>query len=71
MKDEATLKKLEVEDLNLRSVEYYAQVGNAFLTSNIFDGGTTHFIKAGAVKMAELIVGELKKNKGPLSAYLK
>jgi len=71
MKDEAPLKKIEVEDPNLRRVEYYAQVGNTFLTSNIFDGGTTHFIQAGAVKMAELIVGEIKKNEGPLSAYVK
>jgi hypothetical protein len=27
-------------------------VGSRYLASNIFDGGTTHFIKAGAVKMA-------------------
>ena len=71
MKDEAKQKKIELEDLNLRSVEYFAQVGDAYLTSDIFDGGSTHFIKAGAVKMAGLIVGEIKKNKGPLSAYLK
>ena len=71
MKDEATKKTIEVEDLNLRSMEYYMSVGNSYLATNIFDGGTTHFIKAGAVKMAELIVGELRKNKGPLAAYLK
>lgn len=71
MKDEAATKGVEVEDLNLRSVEYYQMVGNAYLATNIFDGGTTHFIKAGAVKMAELIAGEIRKNKGPLAAYLK
>ena len=71
MKAEATTKSLAVVDLNLRSGEYYEMVGNAFLTNNIFDGGTTHFIKAGAVEMATLIAGELKKNKGPLAAYLK
>ena len=71
MKDEATKKTLEVEDLNLRSMEYYMSVGSSYLATNIFDGGTTHFIKAGAVKMAELIVGEVRKNKGPLAAYLK
>jgi hypothetical protein len=71
MKAEATTKSLEVVDLNLRSGEYYEVVGNAFLTSNIFDGGTTHFIKAGAVEMATLIAGELEKNEGPLAAYLK
>jgi hypothetical protein len=71
MKNEASKKKSEVEDLNLRSGEYYESVGNSYLASKIFDGGTTHFIKPGAVKMAELIVGEIRKNNGPLSAYLK
>jgi hypothetical protein len=71
MKNEATQKSIEVEDLNLRSMEYYQSVGTTYLATNIFDGGTTHFIKAGAVKMAELIVGEVKKNNGPLAAYLK
>ncbi len=71
MKDEATKKGVEVEDLNLRSVEYFQSVGNTYLATNIFDGGTTHFIKAGAVKMAELIVGEVRKNDGRLAAYLK
>lgn len=71
MKDAASKKKIEVADLNLRSGEYYESVGNAYLASTIFDGGTTHFVKAGALKMAELIVGEIKKNKGPLAAYLK
>jgi len=71
MKAEATGKSVEVEDLNLRSVEYYQMVGNAFLATNIFDTGTTHFIKAGATKMAELIAGEVRRNNGPLAAYLK
>ncbi len=71
MKDEATKKSVEVEDLNLRSVEYYTSVGNTYLASNIFDGGTTHFIKAGAQKMAELVVGEVRRNNGPLAAFLK
>jgi lysophospholipase L1-like esterase len=71
MKAEATLKAVELEDLNLRSVEYYAMVGNAFLATNIFDTGTTHFIKAGAIEMASLIVGEIRAHGGPLAAYLK
>jgi hypothetical protein len=71
MKDEATKAMVEVEDLNLRSMEYYMSVGDAYLASNIFDGGTTHFIKAGATKMAELIAGEVRKNNGPLAGYLK
>jgi lysophospholipase L1-like esterase len=71
MKGAAQLKSLEVVDLNLRSGEYYEKVGDAFLAKNIFDGGTTHFIKAGAVEMATLIAGELKKQNGPLAHYLK
>jgi lysophospholipase L1-like esterase len=71
MKDEATMKGVEVADLNLRSVEYYMMVGTDYLATNIFDGGTTHFIKAGAIEMASLIVGELRKNGGPLAVYLK
>jgi lysophospholipase L1-like esterase len=71
MKGAAALESLEVVDLNLRSGEYYEQVGNAFLTTNIFDGGTTHFVKAGAVEMASLIAGELEKQGGRLATYLK
>ena len=71
MKAEATTKNVEVEDLNLRSEEYYMSVGTTFLATNIFDGGTTHFIEPGAVKMAELVAGEVRRNNGPLAAYLK
>jgi lysophospholipase L1-like esterase len=71
MKSEAMTKSIEVADLNLRSVEYFQMVGNTFLATNIFDTGTTHFIKPGAVEMAQLIVGEIRKNGGPLAAYLK
>ena len=71
MKDEARVKSVEVEDLNLRSVEYFNMVGTTFLATNIFDTGTTHFIKAGAIKMAELITGEIRAHAGPLAAYLK
>jgi len=71
MKAEAGLKNVEVEDLNLRSVEYFNMVGNTFLATNIFDTGITHFIKPGAIKMAELITGEIRAHQGPLAAYLK
>jgi lysophospholipase L1-like esterase len=71
MKSEATLEGLEVADLNLASVNYYAMVGNTFLATNIFDGGTTHFVQAGAIEMASLVAGELRKDNGPLAAYLK
>jgi lysophospholipase L1-like esterase len=71
MKDEAMMKGVEVADLNASSVAYYQMVGSDYLAANIFDGGTTHFIKAGAVKMAELLAGEIRKNGGPLAVYLK
>jgi hypothetical protein len=71
MKTEAGIEMVEVEDLNLRSEEYYMSVGSSYLATNIFDGGTTHFIEAGAVKMAELIIGEIRKNNGRLAAYVK
>jgi len=71
MKDEAAKASVEVEDLNLRSGEYYERVGNSYLATNIFDGGTTHFIKAGAVEMASLVAGEIRRNGGPLAGYLK
>jgi lysophospholipase L1-like esterase len=70
MKSEATQKTVEVEDLNLESEAYYTSVGNSFLATNLFDGGTTHFIEAGAVEMAKLIVAEVRKNNGALAGYL-
>ena len=33
--------------------------------------GTTHFIKGGAIEMATLMVGEVRKNNGPLASSLK
>jgi lysophospholipase L1-like esterase len=71
MKDEATQKAVEVEDLNLESEAYYTSVGNSYLATNIFDGGTTHFTEAGATEMASLIVKGVRKNNGLLAAYLK
>lgn len=71
MKHEATLKSVQIADLNLRSIEYYATVGDAFLAANIFDTGSTHFIKAGATKMASLVAGEIRAKGGTLAGYLK
>ncbi len=72
MKTEATQKAVQVVDLNLRSVEYYQMVGNTtFLASSIFDTGTTHFVKAGAIEMAQLIVGEIRAHGGALAGLLK
>jgi lysophospholipase L1-like esterase len=71
MKDEASKEMCEVADLNLASEAYYMSVGTTYLATNIFDGGTTHFIKAGAVEIASLLAGEIKKDNGPLAAYLK
>lgn len=70
MKEEAAKKAVEVEDLNLESEAYYTSAGSSYLAANIFDGGTTHFTQAGAVQMATLVVKEVRKNDGPLAAYL-
>lgn len=72
MKTERTTKGVEVADLNLASEAYYTMVGNTtFLARSIFDGGTTHFVQAGALEMATLLTGELRKNGGPPASYLK
>jgi len=39
--------------------------GNTYLASKIFDGRNTHFIKAGAIKMAELLSERAKKQRAP------
>lgn len=57
-------------DQDRESEAYYTSVGSAYLAANIFDGGTTHFTEAGAVQMATLVVKEVRKNDGPLAAYL-
>jgi hypothetical protein len=31
----------------------------------------SHFIKPGAIKMAELVTGEIRAHNGPMAAYLK
>ncbi len=59
-----------VLDLNLASVNYYAMVGNAFLATNIFDGGTIHFVLAGATEIASLVANQIRENNGPLASYL-
>jgi lysophospholipase L1-like esterase len=71
MREAGEQQGVEVVDLNARSFEYYMMVGDSSLANNIFDGGTTHFVKAGAIKMAELIVGELEAHASPLAVYLK
>jgi lysophospholipase L1-like esterase len=70
MKDEATMKGVTVLDLNQASIDYYEMVGNAYLQTNIFDTGTTHFVKAGAVEMASLVASEIDKNVPVLAQYL-
>jgi hypothetical protein len=41
-----------------------------FAATNIFDTGITHFIEPGAIKMAELVTGEIRAHDGRLAAYL-
>jgi lysophospholipase L1-like esterase len=70
MKDEGTKDSVQVADLNTASIAYYVSVGDAYLATNIFDGGTTHYVKAGAVKMASLVAAELLKGGGTLGQYV-
>jgi hypothetical protein len=50
-----------------QTITYFNLVGNMFLATNIFDTGITHFIKPGAIKMAELVTGEIRAHQGPLA----
>jgi lysophospholipase L1-like esterase len=70
MEDEGTRASVQVADLNAASIAYYETVGDAYLAASIFDGGTTHYVKAGAIKMASLIATELQKGGGALAQYV-
>jgi lysophospholipase L1-like esterase len=68
-------KNVSVVDLNARGAEYLNSIGQAAATPLYFPSRGTvdkaHFLKAGSTKMAELVVGELRRIKSPLAAYLK
>lgn len=68
-------KDVPVVDLNARGVEMLSKIGKTEATPLYHaPNGTVdkaHFLKPGAVKMAELIVGELKRIKSPLAEQVK
>ena len=72
---EGVAKGVLVADLNARGVEYLDSIGQAGATALYLPSHGTvdkaHFVKAGAVKMAQLVAGELRRIHSPLAAYLK
>lgn len=68
-------KNVQVVDLNARGVEHLSKIGQTEATPLYFPSrgvvDKAHFLKPGAVKMAELVGGELKRIKSPLAGYLK
>lgn len=70
-----TAKNVPVVDLNARGVEHLSKIGQTEATPLYFPSrgvvDKAHFLKPGAVKMAELVTGELKRIKSPLAGYVK
>lgn len=68
-------KSVLVVDINARGVEHLNKIGQTEATPMFFPSRGTvdkaHFLKAGAVKNAELVVEELRRIKSPLAGYLK
>ncbi len=65
----------EVDDLNARGVEWLNTVGAAeakgfYLPNSQGVPDKAHFVKAGAVKMAEMVAEELRRIKSPLAEFL-
>jgi hypothetical protein len=48
-----------------RALEFSCTAGLLASAMSIFDGGTTHFIKPGAIEMASLIVGRAAEEQRP------
>ena len=75
MLSEGAAKSVLVADLNARGVELLNSIGQTAATPLYLPSrGTTdkaHFLKAGAIKMAQLTAGELRRIHSPLAAYLK
>jgi lysophospholipase L1-like esterase len=71
MKELGTARSVQVVDLNARSYEFQSTASAATLDTIYLSGDSTHFQQAGAIKMAQLIAGELKRIGSPLVGYLK
>jgi lysophospholipase L1-like esterase len=68
-------KGVLVADLNARGVEWLNKEGEEktkafYLPSRTGAPDKAHFVKAGAVKMAGLVAGEIKRVGSPLGAYV-
>ncbi len=71
-----TAKNVLVDDLNARGVEWLSALGQTAATEHymLATGGgrdKAHFVKSGAVKMAQFVAEELRRINSPLAAYLK
>ncbi|HVT81367.1 MAG TPA: GDSL-type esterase/lipase family protein [Phycisphaerae bacterium] len=69
-------KGVLVDDLNARGVEWLTEIGEAkahdiYMPNSAGVPDKAHFMKEGAVKMAGMVAGELKRIGSPLAAYLK
>lgn len=75
MLSEGAAKNVLVADLNARGVEYLDSIGQTAATPLYLPSRGTvdkaHFLKAGAIKMAELVAEEVRRIKSPLAGYLK
>jgi len=65
-----------VDDLNARGVEWLNSIGKDtaapfYLPNSQHVPDKAHFVKAGAVQMAKMVAGEIKRINSPLAAYLK
>jgi lysophospholipase L1-like esterase len=72
---EGKAKNVLVADLNARGVEFLNSIGQAAATPLYLPSrgvpDKAHFVKAGAVKMAQLVAQEIRRINSPLAAYLK
>ncbi len=69
-------KNVLVDDLNARGVEWLNSIGKEtaapfYLPNSQHVPDKAHFVKAGAVQMAKMVAGEIKRINSPLAGYLK
>lgn len=75
MVKQGAANNIEVVELNARGVEMLNKIGQTEATPLYLPSRGTvdkaHFLKAGAVKMAQLVTEELQRINSPLAKYLK
>lgn len=64
-------KAVAVLDLNARSYEFVSTASATTLDTIFLPGDITHFQKAGAIEMAQLVSAELRRTGSSLVSYLK